>query len=87
MITHLEPDIQECEIKWALERITTNKVSGGGRIPVEPFQILKDDAVKVLLSRWQHIWKHKLESRLPGEILVTSDMQITPPLWQQVKRN
>ena len=46
VITHLEPDIQECEIKWALERITTNKVSGGGRIPVEPFQILKDDAVK-----------------------------------------
>ena len=48
MITHLEPDILECEIKWALECITTNKASGGDGIPVELFQILKDDAVKVL---------------------------------------
>ena len=48
MITHLEPDILECEVKWALESITTNKPSGGERIPVELFQILKDDAVKVL---------------------------------------
>ena len=48
MITHLEPDIQECEVKWALESITTNKASGGDGIPVELFQILKDDAVKVL---------------------------------------
>ena len=46
MITDLEPDILECEVKWALERITTNKASGGDGIPVEPFQILKDDAVK-----------------------------------------
>ena len=48
VITHLEPDILECEVKWALESITTNKASGGDRIPVELFQILKDDAVKML---------------------------------------
>ena len=48
MITHLEPDILECEVKWALESITTNKVRGDDEIPVELFQILKDDAVKVL---------------------------------------
>ena len=57
MITHLEPDILECEVKWALESITTNKGSGGDGIPVELFQILKDDAVKVLHSICQHIWK------------------------------
>ena len=56
MITHLEPDILECEVKWALESITTNKASGGDGIPVELFQILKDDAVKVLHSLCQHIW-------------------------------
>ena len=50
MITHLEPDTLECEVKWALESITTNKANGGDRIPVELFQILKDDAVKVLHS-------------------------------------
>ena len=57
VITHLERDIQKCEIKWALERITMNKVSGGDGIPVELFQILKDDAVKVLHSICQQIWK------------------------------
>ena len=57
MITDLEPDILECEVKWALESITTNKASGGDGIPVELFQILKDDAVKVLHSICQHIWK------------------------------
>ena len=57
MITHLEPDILECEVKWALESITTNKASGGDGIPVELFQILKDDAVEVLHSIRQHIWK------------------------------
>ena len=57
MITHLEPDILEREVKWALESITTNKASGGDGIPVELFQILKDDAVKVLHSICQHIWK------------------------------
>ena len=54
VITHLEPDILECEVKRA---ITTNKASGGDGIPVEPFQILKDDAVKVLHSICQQIWK------------------------------
>ena len=57
VITHLEPDILECEVKWALESITTNKVSGGDGIPVELFQILKDDAIKVLHSICQQIWK------------------------------
>ena len=57
MITHLEPDILECEVKWALESITTNKASGGHRIPVELFQILKDDAVKRLHSKCQKIWQ------------------------------
>ena len=57
MITHLEPNILECEVKWALESITTNKASGGDGIPVELFQILKDDVVKVLQSIWQEIWK------------------------------
>ena len=57
MITHLESDILECEVKWALESITMNKASEGYRIPVELFQILKDDAVKVLHSICQQIWK------------------------------
>ena len=55
--THLEPDILECEVKRALGSITTNKASGGDGIPAELFQILKDDAVKVLHSIWQQIWK------------------------------
>ena len=57
VITHLEPDILECEVKWALGRITTNKASGGDGTPVELFQILKHDAVKVLHSICQQIWK------------------------------
>ena len=57
VITHLEPVILECEVKWALESITTKKASGGDGISVERFQILKDDAVKVLHSICQHIWK------------------------------
>ena len=57
MITHLEPDILECEVKWALETITTNKASGGDGILVELFQILKDGAVKVLHAICQQIWK------------------------------
>ena len=57
VITHLEPDILECEVKWALESITTNKASGGDGIPVELLQILKDAAVKVLHSICQQIWK------------------------------
>ena len=63
MITHLEPDILECEVKWALESITKNKASGGDGIPVELFQILKDDAVKVLHSICQQIWKIQLGYR------------------------
>ena len=57
VITHLEPDIPECEVKWALESIATNKASGGDGIPVELFQILKDDPVKVLHSICQQIWR------------------------------
>ena len=57
VITHLGPDILECEVKWALESITMKKASGGDGIPVELFQILKDDAVKVLHSICQQIWK------------------------------
>ena len=57
VITHLEPDIPESEVKWALGNITMNKASGADEIPVELFQILKDDAVKVLLSICQQIWK------------------------------
>ena len=62
VITHLEPDILECEVKWALESITTDKASGGDGIPVELFQILKDDAVKVLHSICHQIWKTQLSS-------------------------
>ena len=57
VITHLEPDILECEVKWALESIAMNKANGGDGIPVELFQILKDDALKVLHSICQQIWK------------------------------
>ena len=57
VITHLEPDIPECKVKWALRSITMNKASGGDGIPVELFQILKDDAMKVLYSICQQIWK------------------------------
>ena len=57
VITHLEPDILECEVKWALESIATNKASGSDGIPVELFQILKDDAVKMMYSICQQIWK------------------------------
>ena len=57
VITHLEPDILECEIKWALESVTMNKASGGDRIPDELLQLLKDDAVKVLHSMCHQIWK------------------------------
>ena len=57
VITRLEPDILEYEVKWALESITMNKASGGDGIPVELFQILKDDAMKVLHSKCQQIWK------------------------------
>ena len=64
MITHLEPDILECEVKGALGSITTNKASGGDGIPAELFQILKDDAVKVLHSICQQIWKTPMATGL-----------------------
>ena len=57
VVTHQEPDILQCEVKWALESVTTNKASGGDGIPVEQFQILRDDAVKVLYAICQQIWK------------------------------
>ena len=57
MVTHLEPDILDCEVKWALGSITMNKANGGDGIPAELFQILKDGAVKVLHSIYQQIWK------------------------------
>ena len=57
IITHLEPDILECEVKWALVSVTTNKANGGDRIPAELFQILKDDAMNMLHSISQQIWK------------------------------
>ena len=59
VITHLEPEILECEVKWALGNIITNKASGGNRIPAELFKILKDDFVKVLHSICQQIWKRQ----------------------------
>ena len=64
VVTHLEPDILECEVKWALGNITTNKASGGDGIPVELFQILKDDAVKVLHSICQQIWNSAVATGL-----------------------
>ena len=64
VITHLEPDILECQVKWALESITMNKASGGDGIPVELCQILKDDAVKVLHSICQQIWKTQYWSQI-----------------------
>ena len=57
MIIHVEPDILECEVKWALESISMNEASQGDEIPVELFEILKEDAMKVLLSIYQQIWK------------------------------
>ena len=64
VITHLESDILECEVKWALESITTNKARVGDGIPLELFQILKDDAVKVLHSILQQIWKTAVATKL-----------------------
>ena len=67
MIIHLEPDILECEVNWALENIAMNKTSGDDEIPVEGFQILKDDAVKVLHSICQQIWKTQQWPQAPKE--------------------
>ena len=79
MITHLEPDILECEVKWALESITTNKASGGDGIPVELFQILKDDAMKMLHSICQHIWKtHSGHRTGKGQFSSQSQRKVMP---------
>ena len=79
VITHLEPDILECEVKWALESITMNKSSGGDGIPVDLFQILEDDAVKVMHSLCQQIWKlssgHKTGK---GQFSFQSQRKATP---------
>ena len=85
MITHREPDILECEVKWALENITMNKASGGDGIPVELFQILKDDAVKVLHTACQHIWKtfssgHMIFSFQSQREVMPSNVQTTTKL-------
>ena len=68
MITHLEPDILECKVKWALKSITTNKASGGDGIPVELFQILKDDTVKVLQATYApQLQKNKQPNQKIGQ--------------------
>ena len=78
VIADLEPDILECEVKWALGTITTNKASGGDGIPVELFQILKDDAVKVLHSIWQQIWKNSAVATGLEKVSIHS----SPKEWQ-----
>ena len=79
MITHLEPDNLECEVKWALGSITMNKASGGDDIPVGLFQILKDDAVKVLHSICQKIWKTSSGHRTgKGQFSFQSQRKATP---------
>ena len=77
VITHLEPDILECEFKWALGSITTNKATGNDGIPVELFQLLKDDAVKVLHSICQQIWKTNSGHRT-GKDQFSSQRKATP---------
>ena len=80
VITQLEPDILECEVKWALESITTNKASGGDGIPVEMFHILKDDAVKVLHSICQQMWKTQ---QWPA----AKSLQLCPTLCDSIDRS
>ena len=79
VITHLEPDIPECEVKWALGSITMDKASGGNGIPAELFQILKDDAVKVLHSLCQQIWKtQQWPQDLKGQFSFQSQRKAMP---------
>ena len=89
VITHLEPDILECEVKSALESITTNKASGGDGIPVELFQILKDDAVKALYSicqqisktqQWPQDWKRSVFIPRPENTRTTAQLHSSPTL-------
>ena len=83
MTTQLEPDILKCEVKWALGNITTNKASGGGGIPTELFQILKDDAVKVLHSICQQIWKmHSGHRTGKGQFSFQSQTKAVPKYVQ-----
>ena len=82
-MTHLEPDILECEVKWALGSITSNKASGVDGIPVELFQILKDDAVKVLHSVCHQIWKTQQCSRTgKGQFSFQSQIKAMPKNFQ-----
>ena len=90
MITDLESDTLKCEVKWALESITTNKASGGDRIPVELFQILKDDTVKVLHSicqqiwktqQWPQDWKRSVFIPIPKKVKESEVSQSCPTLW------
>ena len=78
VVWSLEPDILECEVKWALESITTNKASRGDGIPVELFQILKDDAVKVLHSIWHQIWKTQQWPQDSGQFSFQSQRKAMP---------
>ena len=79
VITHLEPDILECEVKWTLESVTMNKASGGDGIPVELFQILKGDAVKVLHSICQQIWKtQQWPQDRKGQFSIQSPKKVMP---------
>ena len=95
VITHVEPDILECEVKWALGSITTNKASGGDGIPVELFQILKDDAMKVLHSICQQIWKTQQEPQdwkrsvfipIPKNAQTTAQLHSSHMLVQQCSK-
>ena len=85
VITHIEPEFLECEVMWALGSITMNKASGGDRIRVELFQILKDDAVKVLHSIRQQIWKtqqgHRTEN---GQFSFHSQRKAMPKMFKQL---
>jgi len=79
VITHIEPDLLECEVKWALGSITINKASGGDGIPAELFQILKDDAVKVVHSICQQIWKsHQWPPDWKGQFSFQSQRKTMP---------
>ena len=82
VITHLEPGILECEVKWTLESITTNKASGGDGIPVELYQILKDDAVKVLHSICQQIWNSAVATGLVKVFSSQSQRKTMPKIVQ-----
>ena len=78
VITHREPDILECKVKWALGNITTNKANGGDGIPLEFFQILKDDVVKVLHSICQHIWETWQRSQEKGQFSFQPQRKVVP---------